>query len=402
MRLDSLLPFFAINAACFLAGWLLLRHSKFYRGLLADPGPGRTEMIDGLRGWLALGVFFTHAVTMHALFTRGTWDSGMAPFYGAAGTVGVSLFFMITGFLFWSRALRCDGRLEVRTFYLSRVRRLAPMYLASVVMALAVVAVLSEFTLRGSPLELARELRPWLSFGFMRTGSLNGIEDAHYINAVYWTLAYEWMFYLCLPLLALFARGAWFYLLLAVACLFCMKSPITLNFIFGVITAAVVERKLIGFKLDKHWLTPLPLAALALAVTSPSTTGLLPTVLLFVFFLFVVHGNSLFGLLATGSARLLGGISYSIYLVHCVVLYTLVHLAHGYEPLQSWSAGAYWALAGLAAIAAVLLSAITYRLIEHPFLATKGGLAQPRLRNLLRTVLAAKVFQRSTRGASLP
>ena len=42
-------------------------------------------------------------------------------------------------------------------------------------------------------------------------------------------------------------------------------------------------------------MTPLPLLALALVFTYPSAFGLMPSVLMFVFFLFVVHGNSLFG-----------------------------------------------------------------------------------------------------------
>src|ERR687898_120425 len=97
----------------------------------------------------------------------------MAPFYGSAAHGGVALFFMITGFLFWLRVLRTGDAFDTRAFFVSRLRRLTPMYLMSVLMALAVVAAASGFVLRDGPAGLARDLRPWLSFGFMRTGELN-------------------------------------------------------------------------------------------------------------------------------------------------------------------------------------------------------------------------------------
>ena len=48
---------------------------------------------------------------------------------------------------------------------------------------------------------VAKDVRACLSFGFLQDVPINGVRGAHYINAVYWTLAYEWMFYLALPLL---------------------------------------------------------------------------------------------------------------------------------------------------------------------------------------------------------
>src|SRR5205823_998855 len=113
-------------------------------------------------------------------------------FYDLTGKVGVSLFFMITGFLFWGRVLRAGSALDIEALYVSRLRRIVPMYLVSVVLSLFVVAVLSGFSLHVSLVELLRELRSWFSFGFTYAGDINGVKDAHRINAVYWTLAFEW------------------------------------------------------------------------------------------------------------------------------------------------------------------------------------------------------------------
>src|SRR6185436_1930224 len=219
----------------------------------------------------------------------------------------------ITGFLFWLRVLRAGKGFDARAFLVSRLRRLTPMYAMSVLMVLAVAAAASGFTLQVGPAALARELRPWLSFGFMDTGALNGMGEARYINAVYWTLAYEWMFYLMLPLLALFARG-WAAAALAAAVL-----------VFGALAATIVHRRLLGARLASPLLTALPLCALGAYFVMPGLYGFAQSVALFGFFIFVVHGSSLFGLLRTRGAKVLGTISYSIYLTHCIALFVTVH-----------------------------------------------------------------------------
>jgi peptidoglycan/LPS O-acetylase OafA/YrhL len=383
-------PFIAINVLCFLVAGVIAHSSGFYREQLAKLQSGRTEMLDGLRGWLALGVFFAHAILTYSYYTAGTWDDAIAPFYGKTGQVGVSLFFMITGFLFWGRVVR--GKLDARSFLLSRVRRLVPMYLVSVLMVLAVVAVLSDFTLRVSPATLARELRSWLSFGFMRADAINEINDAHNINAVYWTLAYEWLFYLALPLLALFSRGPALAVLAVTALLFCLQAPVTLNFVAGGAAAMIVERRLLGSSLASPWMTPLALAALAEAFTYPDAYAVLPSLLMFVFFLFVVHGNSLFGLLASRASKTLGMVTYSIYLVHCIALFVVMRSVDSFFPIAEMQLGLYWIFAALAAILAVTVSTLTYRYVEYPFIS--GHLAHARLTALFARIAPTRLLRR--------
>jgi peptidoglycan/LPS O-acetylase OafA/YrhL len=244
------------------------------------------------------------------------------------------------------------------------VRRLTPMYAMSVLMVLAVVAGASGFALRVSPLELVHELRPWLSFGFMPTGDVNGVRDAHAINAVYWTLGYEWLFYLALPLAALFARGAWSLVPAALLLFFGSVAPIVYCFLFGALVAAALHGNMPFLK--KHaWIAPIALVAWFFAGPLPR---LLQYALLFVFFLCVVHGWSAFGLLRSRPAKVLGLASYSLYLTHCIALYVAVGLADRVSPIAGLAAVEYWTIAALAALAAVAFSALTYRAIEFPFL----------------------------------
>lgn len=368
MSLSNPGALFAICALCLLVAAGIGRRSGFYREQLAAQG-GRFETIDGLRGFLALGVFGEHAMSMHSLLATGVWGAQVPPFFLRASSAGVALFFMITGFLFWLRVLRSGASFDARAFFASRIRRLTPMYAFSVLMALAVAAAASGFALREAPADLLRELRPWLSFGFLATGPLNGVQDAHAINAVYWTLGFEWAFYLALPLLALFAGGPWVALPVAAVLFFGEREPVVFNFLFGALAALVVHRRMLDKEMFlKIWFAPLPLAALAAYFAAAGQHGLLQSALLFVFFIFVLHGYSVLGLLRSRPAKVLGMASYSIYLTHCIVLYVVMHAAERMAPIASFSGTQYWLLASLAAVGTVVLSSFTYRHIEFPFI----------------------------------
>lgn len=366
-------PFFwfAVCALCLVFGAIVGRGSAFYRARLAESGASRFETVDGLRGFLALGVFGLHAVTMYKWHVDGVWVPDGAPFYEFVAKSGVALFFMITAFLFWLRVLRAGESFDWRAFYLSRLRRLTPMYAASVLLALAVIGAATGFVLQSSPADLAREVRPWLSFGFIDTGDVNGLTGARHVNAVYWTLAYEWLFYLALPLLAIFARHPWGLLPAIAVLLFGSHTSVVYNFLFGALVALTVHRRLLQGRLSSPWLGALALAALAAAFAARDMHPLVGALALSVFFILVVHGCSLFGLLRTRSAKLLGTVSYSIYLVHCIALFAIVRAADAVVPMERFAPHEYWVLAAAAAVGAVALSTLTYRYIEYPFLADK-------------------------------
>jgi peptidoglycan/LPS O-acetylase OafA/YrhL len=366
-------PVITLTLCVALAG-AIVRRDAWYGAHLREM-TGRFETIDGLRGFLALGVFFTHVMGTYGYYTTGRWYSTFSPVHAAMGQVGVSLFFMITGFLFWRRVLRSKGVFDAKALYESRIRRLVPMYLASVALVVFVVMALSGFALREPLVAFLKELRAWLSFGIMETQDFNGVKDAHIVNAVYWTLAYEWGFYIVLPMLALFARGRAFLLLVVVAIFFGIRSPITLNFLCGMLAALGVERGFLQGQLAKWWLAPIPLAALALVlagVGGPEVYGAIPIALLFVFFIFVLDGNSLLGLLNTRAAKMLGTVSYSFYLLHCIVLFVFFRLADSLVPVGQMTPEQHWTVAIFAALAATAASAFTYRRIEYPFLAPRA------------------------------
>ena len=250
------------------------------------------------------------------------------------------------------------------------------MYFMSVLMALAVIFSVSGLALRVPPTQLVRELQAWLSFGFIHTGPVNGVQEAHSVNAVYWTLAYEWAFYLALPFLALFARGAWSVVLFVVVVFFSMRAPVVLNFVYGALAASLVHHKRLDLR--SPWLAPLPLAALAVYFMADGYVHkMVEGALLFVFFVFVVHGHSACGLFLSRPAKILGAISYSLYLTHCIVLFVVVGAADRLLGLESFGPTQYWLLVALAAVATVVLSAVTFQFVEYPFMNPKGRAVRP-------------------------
>ena len=137
--------------------------------------------------------------------------------------------------------------------------------------------------------------------------------------------------------------------------MFGAQKPIVFNFLFGAAVAWIVARRLLEERLRSPLLTAVPLLSLGAYFALPGGNGLPQSLALFGFFIFVVHGTSLFGLLRTRAAKVLGTISYSIYLTHCISLFVTVHAVDRLVPIRTVDGGDYWLLAALAAAAGAAL-----------------------------------------------
>lgn len=100
----------------------------------------RTATLDGLRGFLALSVFVHHLMVTHGYIVRGEWSFPPPGFPTLLGQVGVGVFFMITGFLFWGKLLDAKGRPDWKSLYIGRLWRIGPTYLLAVGLMFLVVA----------------------------------------------------------------------------------------------------------------------------------------------------------------------------------------------------------------------------------------------------------------------
>ncbi|HFR0940102.1 TPA: acyltransferase family protein, partial [Shigella flexneri] len=162
---------------------------------------GRNNQIDGMRGFLAIFVLIHHAAIWHGYLLTGVWKTPSSNLLTNLGQVGVSFFFMITGYLFFSK-IRSSDQDWVR-LYISRFLRLTPMFIVSLCLVLLVIGFKSRWSVHVSPASLTVSLMRWAPFTALGMPNINGVKDSFTINAaVTWTLVYEWFFYFSLPVIA--------------------------------------------------------------------------------------------------------------------------------------------------------------------------------------------------------
>jgi peptidoglycan/LPS O-acetylase OafA/YrhL len=356
----------------------------------------RVGTIDGLRGLLALAVFFHHAAIWHQYIIIGEWRPPPSRFYANLGPAGVSMFFMITGYLFWSQMLKTRGRPNFLKLYVGRLFRIVPLYLVLALIVLISVGFATHWRLNESPFSVSNEVARWLAGGVLDVPDVNAYHASLISASVTWSLSYEWMFYASLIVTAFFARNplAGFLLplvgLITVILLFycgyrLFEAKIALLFSVGMIAAAVRE-PLASAALNgiPQWaLSAVTIGAAALAVMGfDGMYGVAPELLLGVGFLLIVSGATLFGLLLTRPARRLGDISYGIYLLQGPVLL----LAFSFPALRVASAASpavHWSLAVIAAAALTAFATLTHSLVERPGIQA-GRWASARINSALR------------------
>ena len=344
----------------------------------APPPLGRYLPIDGLRGYLAFCVFLCHACVWYSFLRDGKWLNPPSNLYTHFGQSDVMLFFMITGFLFFSKLLDARNRsIDWGRLFVSRFLRLVPMYLFVMLLLFAIVAVLSGGTLREPVSQLAVDALRWLGFTIYGVPDLNGVEGtSHIVASVTWSLRYEWPFYFALPLMALLLRlrpPLRYIAFGAVATAICVY-PMPPAWIFpaqaflGGIAASLLAR-LDAFR---RW-AQTPFAAIAIVVllgvvivVFPTAFDWRPLALLGVAFSLIAGGNTLFGALTNRVSRTLGEMAYSIYLLHGIVLFVLFTFVLGADRAKGMTAAQHWGV--LVAVTPLLIAIcyITFRCIEHP------------------------------------
>jgi peptidoglycan/LPS O-acetylase OafA/YrhL len=292
------------------------------------------------------------------------------------GQGGVAMFFMVTAMLFWNRALVSRGTMDLRRFFWSRIMRTVPMYFVASLAVIVTALALTHFELQVSISELLKSCAAWLLFTIPGTPDVNGLSGTWLINGVFWTLVYEWKFYLIFPILLLLGRGMLSVAVLVMCALLThwySTNNVEWYFIYGAFTAIALHRlPCVGRKLTGMG-GSIAIFGLLACIYAVSKTVYDPRVapLLFLVFLIIASGNSLFGLLMSRAARTLGAISYSLYLMHSFVLYLLFRAVNHFTPVASLPIPAYMGFVLLTVSIAVGLSAITYRYIEHPFLSRR-------------------------------
>ncbi|MDB5452444.1 MAG: putative acyltransferase, partial [Caulobacteraceae bacterium] len=151
--------------------------------------PDKLSNVEGLRGLASLAVAWFHLTNQY--------DWNAIRWSGAYGWLGVECFFVISGFIIPYSLHRANYQLSgFPRFIARRLVRLEPPYLVSIalVIALAYASTLAPGFRGGAPHYSAPQLLSHLLY-------LAPAFHQEWVNPVYWTLAYEFVFYVAAGLL---------------------------------------------------------------------------------------------------------------------------------------------------------------------------------------------------------
>lgn len=305
--------------------------------------------INGVRGILASLVMFSHVFKELYIYLGNQWvyDKNyfeLLSFGNQAtntGKIGVAIFFMISGYLFYR--LLDKNKLDIKGFFANRFYRIYPLYAFVISICVLYIFLTGEEAI--NLLNLWETLK-WYAF----LGQYDEINIVEMTSGVEWTLKLEILMYTSIPVLFfLFSKT---------------KNKIARH---GFIIASILILFALGFLLriyGKVYIDPRAVLCfyigyLALELKNYSVLSFFKTklaafisIILFIssffvtshnlFYLYIIlscgfgficlsAGNTIFGLLKTQQLQKLGEISYSIYLVHGLVLYFYMKLINYFE-----------------------------------------------------------------------
>jgi peptidoglycan/LPS O-acetylase OafA/YrhL len=332
--------------------------------------------LDGLRAIAVLGVIWQHVAGRHG---------------GALGRMGlgVSLFFAISGFLITTlllRERRRNGSFSLRRFYIRRTLRIFPLYFAVLALYVVLVALTRHDTDAGA--QFFDNLPAYATYTSNWFVQGTAAEGAVFYHA--WSLATEEQFYLVWPplLLAVLALGRTPARALALAgvavgagvladqiathtvegssfALTVVRSIAT-PICLGAILAAVLHhpagyaraRRVLG----SPWAAPLLALALIVALQMLATFWVELCMALLVAAVCVREDHPLARGLGAAPLRLVGVVSYGVYLMHMLA-------ANAVRPLLGHDLGVD--VFAAAAAVAVAMAYVSYRFFETPILRLK-------------------------------
>lgn len=275
----------------------------------------RLEWVDALRGAAALAVAWFHLTN--------TYAPGPVQASGAYGYLGVQTFFVISGFIIPYSLHRFGGYVlsDFPHFFARRIIRIEPPYILSVIMVIVLwelSALVPQFR-GGDPSYSITQVI--LHFFY-----LIPLSSEDWLQPVYWTLAFEFAFYIVIGLLFPFIgqQGQTKpFVALAAVVIGAVLLGFSLQALLFVIGIACYRTAVCG---DPWWVAAavsLSASAGIVAVGYPAVavTGVLTAVLIM-----ATLASPLPGGLVGRTIGWLGTISYSLYLIHVPIGGRVVNL----------------------------------------------------------------------------
>jgi peptidoglycan/LPS O-acetylase OafA/YrhL len=354
-------------------------------GIETESEKGFSNSLEVLRGMAAFLVFGAHSSMYFGLAPKQVLAATM-------GEVGVLLFFMLTGHLFWSQIR--NNRYRAESFYKKRILRLVPAYLVVISTFMLLDWATSGFQIPSSA-QLTALVRNY-GFGFSTVvNSIGNVNDVFSkdmflrINSI-WTLRWEWLFYLVIPILATFNRFSVttaFVLFVSVAFfnpldLFNGTTDIVfiLAFWFGALSVEIENRKtgifkFLNSKTASNYLLLIGIAFLLLYLFRGEIVQKnirVPYMLFCMFpvFMYFVLSKGFPDRMTWAPMQMVGKVSYSFYLWHLGInYYTMQIVTRYFHDTQNWTSMLLICFTMM--LVATTISCYSYKFIEERFMHKK-------------------------------
>jgi len=368
---------------------------------LRMPAASRLPSLTGLRFLAAMLVFLYHGSLMKIVvfnpFADAQWANTYNHLFNVGGRVGVSFFFVLSGFVLTWSARSSD---TTPAFLKRRLLKIYPNHI--VTWAVAMMLLVAPGT------------RPavWLPNLFLLHAWVPEDDILRGVNAVSWSLCSELLFYMLFPLILpavkrIRAARLWWWAAGTVAALLAAQGLITLltsdapvapgwplpelrfwlayffpplrlfEFVLGMLMARILmtgqwirlgllpaflfmvlgyaAARVVPFQYSLNAVIIVPIALLITAVAATDVAGA-PT------------------LLASRTMVWLGEVSFAFYMVHLEVLYGARALLHG----QAFATPVALGVIAVEFGTALLLAWMLYALVERPIMRRWAGNARPR------------------------
>lgn len=354
--------------------------------MLVNPPQRRPELValTGLRFAAALGVVAFHLRGHLSALFPGLSGLDLAL---SAGSLGVELFFVLSGFILgyhYLDQLARPGQGTYRHFLRKRFARIYPMHLASLLLLGLFVTVMARIGRPVSNPEAYTAQTFWANLALVQCWTLDDCGLSW--NGPAWSLSAEWLAYLAFPLAAWTARFArrgavlWSIIaLVVVGQLWTTEGSglhggiprVATTFLLGVLLARVHLDGLPRLRWDAiaAWSVAVSIGvSVALAQAGRSFTVVIPLFGVVVLALANAEGRGLAGgltrALSGARMRFWGDASYALYMTHALVLAAGAEFVRLDIAAQGSLASRLGVIAGYL-LAILLVAAVAYQEVER-------------------------------------